>query len=97
LKTAVFYLAMTQLHTGNMLPHDHPIHSNMALHRLAIKNSTFPITAATEKQPKPKNQTALQSKMGWEHFRTPHPHKERKQKLCWVCDCFLRRQRGKLG
>jgi len=68
---------------GHELAHPHPIHTNIALHRLATKNFTPPIPTAAEKQPKPKNQTHPSNRMGREHSKATHPHKE-KEKRCSI-------------
>jgi hypothetical protein len=61
-----------------MLSHPHSIHTNMALHGLAIKNSTPPIPTATGKQPKPKKQIPYQPKDGTGKLRSnPSPQKEK--------------------
>jgi hypothetical protein len=61
-----------------MLSHPHPIHTNMAQHRLAIKNSIPPIPTTNEKQPKPKKHIPYQPKDGTGTLRShPSPQKEK--------------------
>jgi hypothetical protein len=49
----------------------------MEQHRRMGKKCTFPIPTATEKKPKPKNQTNPQTKHGMGLLRRHPPHKER--------------------
>jgi len=45
------------------------------------QKTTHPIPTQTEKQPKPKNQTAPNNTMGWGNPKATHPHKTKKTQL----------------
>ena len=61
-----------------MLPHPHPILSNIAPCIRMRQKAAFLILTTTKKEPKPKNQTAPKSKREVRRFKHPHPHKENK-------------------
>jgi hypothetical protein len=63
---------------ANMLPHPHPIHTNIAQHGHVGKNFTCPIPTTTGKQPKPKTQTSSQPKDGMGQL-CKHPSPQRKK------------------
>ena len=58
-------------------------------------NPTFPTATVTGKQPKPKKQKATQPKDGMETTLAT-PILIKKTNKCLICDCFLRKQTGKL-
>jgi len=60
-----------------MVPHPHPIHSNMAPF-IRLRQSRTLLLTANKKQPKPKNQTGKQQTHGMRNFKRPYPHKENK-------------------
>ena len=61
-----------------MLPHPHPILSNIAPCIRMRQKAAFLILTATRKEPKPKNQTGKQQTHGMRNFKRPYPHKENK-------------------
>jgi hypothetical protein len=69
---------MQQNRVFNMLPHPHPIRSNMALRMRMRQNRTLLILTDTEMKPKLENKTAKQPKHEVREFKRPHPHKEHK-------------------
>ena len=65
----------------NMLPHPHPIHSNMPPCIRMRQKVAFLILTTTAKEPKTENQTGKEQKHGGREFKRPHPHKENKTEI----------------